>query len=195
VISPPRDADYGPLLREAEEVVSSPEWEGAGLPPQAARAELFPSDPRAAFVLLNEARYLAIQGAFGVRRDQVNLMTLLAAMMVGGAVHTKAQRVRRRLRGTTRTDVILADGVMNALGRQIAGPSAGQIPFIAPLVGTAFVGSVTWRVVRRSAQGTKAASHAVAESVRDLLRPQAELIRRARVRVGQAAAPGEHAAR
>ena len=171
--SPPRDSDYGARLREVEQLVSSPEWQapgdGEGLRPHVPRerveelggARLFPSDPRAAFVLLNEARCRAIQGVFGVRRDQVNLMTLIAAMTLAEAVHSQTRRLRRGLRGPTRADVILADGLLNALGQQIAGPSSREIPFFAALVGTAAFGTVAARVLRRSAHDMKAMSHGI----------------------------------
>jgi hypothetical protein len=133
---------------------------------------LFPSDPRAAYVLLNEARYRAIQGVFGVRRDQVNLMTLIAAMTLAEAIHAQGRRVRRGMRGPTRTDFVVGDGLLNALGQQIAGPSSHEIPFFAALIGTAAVGTVATRVVRHSAHDMKAAAHRFSLSVRYLLGPQ-----------------------
>lgn len=129
-------------------------------------AGLLPSDPRTALVLLNEARYYAIQGTFGVRRDQVNVMSLVAAIMLAEAVGAKALRVRRLVRGTTRSDLILADGVMNALGQAIAGPSAGQIPFLAPLVGTAAAAAVGAQALRWSSREMKAASEGLKRSFR-----------------------------
>jgi hypothetical protein len=72
-----------------------------------ASARLFPSDPRAALLLVNEARCAAVQGVFGVRRDQVNLMTLIAALTLAEGVRQQAQR----LHGPTRGDMILANGV------------------------------------------------------------------------------------
>src|SRR5947209_16822978 len=57
---PPRDVDYSARLREAERLVSSPDWqaheatEGVGEVVEEL-GRLFPSDPRTAFVLLNEA--------------------------------------------------------------------------------------------------------------------------------------------
>ena len=174
--SPPRDSDYGARLHEVEQLVSSPEWQapgdGEGLRPHVPRerveelggATLFPSDPRAAFVLLNEARYRAVGGVFGVRRDQVNLTTVIAAMMLAEAVHTQAQGLRRRMRGPTRADAILADGVLNGLGQQIAGPYSGEIPFFAALIGTAAVGAVATRVLRHTAHDMNAASHRMKRS-------------------------------
>ena len=136
------------------------------------RASLFPSDPRTALVLLNEARHRAVRGVFGVRRDQVNLMTLIAAATLAEVVHTQSRRVRRGLRGPTRADVILADGLLNALGRGIAGPSSREIPFVAALIGTAAVGTVAARVLQHSAHEMRAASLRLERSFRYLLSPQ-----------------------
>ena len=165
---PPRDVDYGERLREAERLVDAPEWQAR---PSVERdieelGQIFPSDPRAAFVLLNESRYRTIQGVFGVRRDQVNLMSLVAAMTVAEAVHAKTQRLRRSLRGPTRGDMILGDAFLNGLGQQIMGPSTREVPFLAALIGAAAVGTVAVRVVRRSAQDVKVASREVTRSLR-----------------------------
>jgi hypothetical protein len=184
--APPRDAEYSPRLREAEELVGAPEWQA----PRAERLrpregaeerggpQLFPSDPRAAFVLLNEARYLAIQGVFGVRRDQVNLMTVIAALTLAEAAHQRAERLRRGLRGPTRGDAVLADGLLNALGGEIVGPFARDTPFFGALIGAAAVGAVATRVLRQSSRDIKVASRRVKLSVKRLLGPQGDLIRR-----------------
>jgi hypothetical protein len=161
---PPRDSVDGPLLHRAEQVVGSPEWQGE-VP---SSAGLFPSDPRAAFLLLNEARCRAIQGVFGVRRDQANLMTVIATMMLAEAVHAKTHRLRRRLRGPTRGGVLLAHGLVNGLGQEIAGPSSRDVPFFAPLIGTAAVGTVAVRVLRQSGHDMKSVSHRVKLSLRSL---------------------------
>jgi len=136
------------------------------------RASLFPSDPRAALVLLNEARCRAIQGVFGVRRDQVNVMTFIAAMTLTEVVHTRAHRVRRGLRGPTRAEVIVGDWLLNALGQGIAGPASREIRFFPALIGTAAVGTFGARVLRRGAHDTKAASHRLRLSFSHLVGPQ-----------------------
>jgi hypothetical protein len=178
--TPPQAADYGPRLRQAEQVISAADWQASenregGRPhvPRAGAEEpsggaLFPSDPRAVFVLLNEGRYLAIQGLFGVSRNQVNVMTVIAALMLAEAAHAKTERLRGRLGGATRSDVLLADGLLNALGQGIAGPFAREIPFVAPLIGVAVAGVVARRVVQNSSRNIKAASARITVSLRHL---------------------------
>jgi hypothetical protein len=177
-VAPPRDADYGAPLSQVEQLLSGPEWQAQrDEGPQVTRerveelggARLFPSDPRTAFVLLNEARYRAIQGVFGVGRHQVNLMTAIAALMLAEAAHAKTVRLRSGLRGPTRADVLLADGLLNALGQGIAGPVARETPFFAAIIGTAAVGAVATRVVQGASRDIKAASHRIKLSFRNLL--------------------------
>lgn len=181
--APPRDADYGPRLREAEQLVRAGEFRtppgaDAPTPREIGAARLFPSDPKAAILLLNEARYLAVQRAFGVRRDHVNLMTAIAALTIAEAAYAKTARLRRGLRAPTRGDVMLADGVLNALGQEIAGPFAGEKPFFAGLIGAAAVGALATRAVRHTSRDIKAASHRVTLSARNLLASQADFIPR-----------------
>ena len=178
--APAPERDVSARLSEAEHVMGAAEWHSPhdGEPPQSRVAReragdrgegsLFPSDPRAAFVLLNEARCRAIEGLFGVRRDQVNLMTVIAAMMLGEAVHRKTRPLRRALR-PTRADVLYADGILNALGREIAGPVASETPFFAALVGGAAAAAVGTRAVRQSSGGLAAASRRLKRSFKDLL--------------------------
>jgi hypothetical protein len=168
-------------LREVEQVVSAPGWQGPGgggsgrthasreRVDDVGGARLFPSDPRVAFVLLNEARYRAMQGVFGVRKDQVNIMTLVATMMLAEAVRRQTQVLRRGLRGPTRADVILGDGLLNALGQQIAGPYSQEVPLFAALIGSAAVGTVATRVLRQAAHDMKAASRRIKLSVSYLI--------------------------
>jgi hypothetical protein len=125
----------------------------------AGSARLFPSDPRAALLLVNEARYVAVQGAFGVRRDQVNLMTLITAVTIAEGVRQQA----RRLHGPTRGDLILADGALNALGAQVAGPFAREIPFFAALIGAAAAATVATSVLRYSAHYVRATASEVTD--------------------------------
>jgi hypothetical protein len=180
---PPRDADYGARLREVEQLVSASEWQatdGEALHPQFTRerveelggARLFPSDPRAGFVLLNEGRYLAIQGVFGVRREQVNLMTAIAALMLAEAARARTERLRSWLPRPTRANVLLADGLLNSFGQQIAGPVARETPFFAALIGAAAVGAVAARVLEHASRDIEAASRRIKLSFRYLLGEQ-----------------------
>ena len=134
-------------------------------------ARLFLGDSIIALGLLNEARHRTIQGVFGVRRDQVNLMTAIAALTLAEAAHQKTERLRSGLRVPTRGDVILADGLLNALGRGIAGPYARETPFFTALIGAAAVGAVAARVLQHSSRDIKAASHRIKRSFKEFLIP------------------------
>jgi hypothetical protein len=137
-----------------------------------------PSDPRATLVLLNEARRRAIGTVFGVRNDQVNLMTVMAALTLAASVHQTTQHVTRQMRRRRRADVILADGFLNALGQEIAGPFARETPFFAAIIGTATVGAVASRALRESSREMKAASYRLGAWLSDLYRHEVRLIGR-----------------
>jgi hypothetical protein len=129
-------------------------------------------------VLLNEARRGTIETVFGVRRDQVNLMTAVVAFTVAASVHQTTQRVRRQVRRSGRADVMLADGLLNALGQEIAGPFARETPFFAAIIGTATVGAVASRALRESSREMKAASYRLGAWLSDLYRHEVRLIGR-----------------
>lgn len=129
-----------------------------------------PSDARAKLVLLNEVRYRAVAGVFGVRRDQVNLMTGIATLMLAQAASSKARQLPRARRGHRRGDVILADGLLNALGQEVAGRFSREMPFFAAIIGTAAVGAIGARVLRESRRDLKAASHRVTGFLAELYR-------------------------
>ncbi len=170
--SPPRRRRPGRLTHEPELPTvpsSAPEVQvpegGAGVVQhiearhagEVSGARLLASDIRVAHLLVNDARYHAIQAVFGVRRDQVNLVTLIAAMALAESVQKKIEQ----LRTPTRSDAILGIGFVDALGTCIAGPASGTTPLFGLLVGTVLVGSVGVRALRRSAHGIKASSREV----------------------------------
>ena len=65
--------------------------------------------------MFNEARYLAFERVFGVRRDQVNVMTLIATLVLAGALEKKAEHLLAVL-SPTRSDAMFGVGALNALG-------------------------------------------------------------------------------
>jgi hypothetical protein len=122
---------------------------------------LLASDIRLANLLVNDARYRAIQAVFGVRRDQVNLVTLIAAMALADSVHKKTEQLLLGLRSPTRSDAILGVGRVNALGNGIAGPASRKTPLFGMLVGSVLVGSVGAPALGGAAHGIKAAAHEI----------------------------------
>jgi hypothetical protein len=124
-------------------------------------ARLFASDIRAAFLLFNETRCRAIERVFGVRKDQVNLMTLIAALMLAQAAHRKTEQLRGGLPSPTRGDTALGVGLLNALGNQIAGPASQKTPLLGALLGGIAVGGVSARRLRRSANSMRAVPHTI----------------------------------
>ena len=127
-------------------------------------ARLLASDIRITSLLVNDARYRTVQALFGVRRDQVNLVTLIAAMALAEAAHKKTEQLLAA--GPTRSNAILGLGLVSALGNGIAGPTSPQTPLFGLLVGSALLGGVGVRALRRSAHGVKACAHHIRLSFR-----------------------------
>lgn len=124
-------------------------------------AMLFASDVRTTLLLVNEARYRTIEGVFGVRRDQVNLMTLIATMVLAEAAEQKTRRLRGVLHGPSRSDARLGVGLLSALADGIVGPASEATPLAGLLVASAVVGGIWVRAVRRSAHGMRTSAHNV----------------------------------
>jgi len=62
---------------------------------------------------------------------------------------------------------------VNALGQQVAGTFSNEVPFFAALLGTAAVGTVAARALRRSAHEMNVVSQGIKRSVSDFFGRQA----------------------
>ena len=105
-------------------------------------AQLLMSDLRVALLLLNEARYRTIQRLFGVSRDQVNLTTAVAALVLAGAVQERATRALNAPGAPSASDVALGAGVLRELVYGAAGPWSRDTPFFGTLVTIAVLGGL-----------------------------------------------------
>jgi hypothetical protein len=97
------------------------------------------SDVRIALMLVNAARRTIVDRMFGVDEDQRNLLTLIAVLMMAGAVHDRAHRLLRVPAGPTRGDWILGDGLFQELLCSIAGPTSREPPILGTLLASAVV--------------------------------------------------------
>jgi hypothetical protein len=123
--------------------------------------KLLMTDARVAFMVANEARYRALERLLGVRRDQANVMTLVAAVV---AVET-SQQMAARTRGAvkshrqrSRSDALIGMATVREGMRAIAGPTAAD----EPLFGTLVMFAVLAKPTRRAALG---AAHRVGASL------------------------------
>jgi len=118
------------------------------------------TDMRVAWLLLNEARYRAIERLFGLPRDQANLATLIALLVLAQAVHEKAAPVLRAPPAPSAADAALGAAALRELFYDVAGPSSRETPLFATLVTIAVLGGLARPVVRASVHAIRGSSHA-----------------------------------
>ena len=108
-------------------------------------------------MLLNEARYRTVERTFGVSRDQVNLTTVMLALVAADAIHTQAVKVRPSRRPTL-TDATIGMGVLRESIYGVAGPASRDTPLVGSLIALAVLGGLVRPPVVRSFRGMKASS-------------------------------------
>ncbi len=121
-------------------------------------ARLLVSDTRVALLLLNEARYRTMQRLFGVSRDQVNLTTAIAALVLAGAVRDRMDRILNAPSFPSATDVTFGAGVLRELVYGAAGPWSRDTPFFGTLVTIAVLGGLARPAAGTSVRNISAAS-------------------------------------
>ena len=119
----------GPLVVEDSIVTPPPTAPRPGEEPGG--AQMLVVDLWGTLMLLNEARYRTFERTFGVSRDQVNLTTVMLALVAAEAIHTQAQKVkpsRRPTRGRCRDRSGGAAGIDIQRRRSgVSGHAAGGI--------------------------------------------------------------------
>jgi hypothetical protein len=125
-------------------------------------ARVFLYDARMVLALANYARYAALNRAFGVSRDQANLLT---GVLVIGAAEATYATARKALRAPA----LSADGAsIGALALReaalaVGGPDSRAMRGFGPLVALALVGGVALPSLRRGAHGVRMAEQRLRE--------------------------------
>lgn len=120
--------------------------------------DLLLSDIRVALLVMNEARYRAIEGVFGVSRDQANLLTVIVLAMTLQAGHDKAVQVLRARGAPTLRDVVLGAVILREVLYGIGGPSSKDTPYFGTLVSAALMARQPGPALRRSLRGLRTAA-------------------------------------
>jgi hypothetical protein len=123
--------------------------------------QLFLTDSRLVLAVLNHLRYQALNRAFGVSREQANVVT--AVLLLGAA--DGAYEATRRITGV-RPPVSRGDAVVGAIALRdaalgIAGPSARAVPGFGTLVALGILGGIAAPGLRRTTQRMRAAEQRV----------------------------------
>jgi hypothetical protein len=121
--------------------------------------QLFLTDSRLAFTVLNHLRYQALNRVFGTSREQANLLTVVLLLGAADRASATARRIRGMRLGVSNASLGAIALREATLG--VAGPSARQIPGFAALVAFALLGGLAAPGLRRTAHRMRAAERRV----------------------------------
>jgi hypothetical protein len=123
--------------------------------------QLFLTDSRLVLAVLNHLRYQALNRAFGVSREQANVVT--AVLLLGAA--DGAYEATRRITGVrppvSRGDAFVGTIALRDAALGIAGPSARAVPGFGTLVALGILGGIAAPGLRRTTQRMRAAEQRV----------------------------------
>jgi hypothetical protein len=117
-----------------------------------AGAKLLISDLRVAYLLINEARNRTLERLLGVSREQANMVTLVALLMLAEGSHGRAQRLRD-VQGPSRLDTMLGAAVLREAIYGIGGAAADETRMFGVLIALAVVGRLSVPSIRRAIHG------------------------------------------
>jgi hypothetical protein len=137
-------------------------------------SQLFLTDSRLVLGVLNHLRYQALNRAFGVSRDQANVLTVLLLLSAADGAYETARRMTGMRLHISGTDAAFGAFALRGAALGVAGPGSQAIPGFGTLVAVAMLGGLAAPGLRRAAQRMRAAEEG--------LRAAEERVRRARIR-------------
>jgi hypothetical protein len=146
--------------------------------PRAAR--VFLGDTRLAVTALNEGRHYALNRAFGVSREQANLLTFVLALGAADGAYATTRRVLHGPFPVSSSDATLGGMLMREAALGVAGPAARKVPFAGALLTAALVGGLAVPGLRRAAHEIRAAESRVRRQRMAVYAAGAEAARRRR---------------
>jgi hypothetical protein len=158
---------------------ATPETETAS-PPQTASAaptptrrqeppggrELFLIDATAGAKLANEARYRTLERVFGIKRSDVNLLTVMLALTLTNAVYERVHRPKAPQPSTAVADLAIGVGALREAIYSVAGPASRDTPLGGTLVALAVLIGLTRQPVGRSIRGMRVSGRRLHDSFR-----------------------------
>jgi hypothetical protein len=123
--------------------------------------QLFLADSRLAFAVLNQLRVRSLQRAFGISREQANMLTFVLALTVGHSAAITAGRVVTAPLRLSRTDGVIGGFLVREGAIGVSGPAAAEISPFATLVSIAVLGGVALPTLRRSVRKVREIEHRV----------------------------------
>jgi hypothetical protein len=140
---------------------------------------LFLADSRLAIGALNYGRHQALTRAFGVQREEANLLTFVLLVSAGPPMVAVLWRaVRAPLAMATGANAGIGAFALRAATRGVTGPAAAQVPQVEALLALAIAGGVAVPQLRRAFRGLRQAEHHVRRHRESMYRTAREAMRR-----------------
>lgn len=120
-------------------------------------AQVFVGDMRLAVTALNQGRYVALHRAFGVSREEANLLTFVLALGAANGAYATTRRVMHAPFPVSGADATLGGILIREAVFGIAGPGARKVPLAGALLTVAMLGGLAVPGLRRTVHGIRAA--------------------------------------
>jgi hypothetical protein len=121
--------------------------------------QLFLTDSRLVFTVLNHLRYQALERVFGMSREQANALTVVLLLGAADSAYETSRRISGMRLGMTNAGFGAIALREAAFG--IAGPGARAVPGFGALVAFALLGGLAAPGLRRAAHRMRAAERRV----------------------------------
>jgi hypothetical protein len=137
-------------------------------------SQLFLTDSRLVLAVLNHLRYEALNRAFGVSREQANVVTAVLLLGVADGAYEATRRVTGMRPQVSGADAALGAVALRDAALGVAGPTVREVPGLGALVAFAILGGLAAPGLRRTAQRLRATEQR--------LRSAEQRVRRERIR-------------
>jgi hypothetical protein len=131
--------------------------------PEFGTAGLFLADSRMAFALLNSVRYAVLRSAFGMSREQANVVTVVGGLVAADAAYEVARRVVRSPLHVSGADVALAGFGLREAALGVTGQASRDVRLFGTVVTGAMVAGLAFPALRRAARSFRAGERRVRE--------------------------------
>jgi hypothetical protein len=113
------------------------------------------ADARMALGLLNHMRYGALERAFGISREQANVVTAVLLLAAADGMFEATRTVTRIRPHVAGTDLALGAIALRDVSLGVAGPADRTIPGLGALLALGLIGSAAMPGLRRAARGAQ----------------------------------------
>ena len=119
--------------------------------------QLFATDARLVFALLNHLRYQALHRTLGLSREQANVLTAVVLLSAADGAYEATRRITGMRPHVSGTSAALGAIALREGSLSMAGPSVRAIPGFGALVAFAIFGGFAAPALRRTGRRIRAA--------------------------------------